>query len=181
MSKIEEIRDKFGDALRLSKFAQDRSLVKRFAGGSITREDYETYSKNGRVDEIFGHIVNANPHKMYFGFGPSFGYAEAEKLRNYMLATDVLSFMMEADVSLDLDDPKNARTKEILEQGINVYALKYNHAPPLLKPYCEHPDLKPLLERHRFEGNKTIDGPVYNPHTASKDQLDEMRDHGIGF
>lgn len=178
MSKIEEIRDKFGDALRLSKFAQDRSLVKRFTGGSITREDYETYSKNGRVDEIFGHVV---PKQGFFGLNHSFSYSDAESLRDYMLATDVLSFMMEADVSLDLDDPKNERTKEILEQGINAYALKYHHEPPLLQPYCEHPDIKPLLERHRFEGNRTIDGPVYNPRTASKDQLDEMSDHGIGF
>lgn len=176
MSKLEDIRDQFGDTLGTSKFAQDRALVKRFAGGSITREDYEIYKKNGRVDEIFGHIV---PKQGFFGLNHSFSYSDAENLRDYMLAADVLSFLMEADVSLDLDDPKNERTKEILLEGIRAYALKNDHPPLLLEPYCNHPEISAAIEHARHRD--VSDGPVYNPRTATKDQMDEMSDHGIGF
>lgn len=179
MGKFEDIRDKFGDTLGTSKFAHDRELVKRFTGGVITREDYEAYSKHGLVEEIFGHIVDANPRKMYFGLTVSYGYGDAKAVRDYMLATDVLSFLMEGDVVLDLDDPKNERTKEILLEGVRAYALKNNNPPRLMEPYCNHPELSAALAQAR--DRDVSDGPVYNPRTATRDQLDEMGDHGIGF
>jgi len=177
--KYEEIRDKFGDVIGTSKFAQDRALVKQFTGGEITREDYETYSKNGTVEDIFGHIVHANPQQRYYGFTVSYGYEQAKAVRNFMLASDVLSFMMEANVSLDLDDPKNARTKEIYLEGIQSYAMKNNKAPRVQEPYCNHPEIAAAIEG--VNRRDYTDGPVYNPKTATKDQLDEMSDNGIGF
>lgn len=180
MSFMDTFADKVGDAIGSSKFAQDRQLVKRFTGGVITREDYETYSVNGRVDEIFGHVVHANPRSMYFGLTPSYGYDDAKHVRDFMLASDVLSFLNEAGVTIDLDDPKNARTKEILLEGIHSFSLKNDRAPLLFEPYNQHPEVRAKID----EVNRLAelsDGPVYNPRTATKDQLDEMGDHGIGF
>lgn len=180
MSFIDTFADKVGDTIGSSKFAQDRQLVKRFTGGVITREDYETYKVNGRVDEIFGHVENANPHKMYFGLTPSYGYDDAKHVRDFMLAFDVLSFLNEAGVTIDLDDPKNARTKEILLEGIHSFSLKNDRAPVLFEPYNQHSEVRAAIDEcNRLAGH--TDGPVYNPRTATKDQIDEMGDHGIGF
>tara|TARA_R110001592_G_scaffold3525_17_gene20008 strand:+ start:1802 stop:2347 length:546 start_codon:yes stop_codon:yes gene_type:complete len=181
MSVISHITDKFGDALGSSKFAQDRKLVRKFAGGSITREDYEGYKKNGTVDDYFGHVLYSNPHKSFYGLTPSFGYNEAQKLRDYMLATDVLSFLKDGGVTFDLDDPKNKRTLSILTEGVTAYNIQREHPPPLMEPYCDHPSLRDLLDIFKREEQDHTDGPIYPFKTATKDQLDEMRDNGIGF
>ena len=179
MALMAKITNIFGDALQTSGFAQDKVLVKNFTGADLTRSEYETYLNIGTVDEHFGHIRKAN-NKGFFGLSHRFKFEDARDLRDYTLATEVLSFMREGGVTLDLDEPKNKGTFDILSTGVQVYALKHDSAPNLMEPYCDHPHIKDLLDEIRTR-NVANDGPVYNIRTATKDQLDEMNDRGLGY
>ncbi|PCI55356.1 MAG: hypothetical protein COB36_06950 [Alphaproteobacteria bacterium] len=179
MALMAKITNIFGDALQLSGFARDKMLVKDFTGANLTRDEYETYLNIGAVDEHFGHIRKSN-NKGFFGLTHRFQYEDARDLRDYILATEVLSFMKEGGVTLDLDASKNKGTLDILSTGVQAYALKHDSAPNLMEPYCDHPHIKDLLDEIRMR-NVANDGPVYNIRTATKDQLDEMNDRGLGY
>lgn len=179
MSIFKKLTDAFTDALQLSKFATDRSLVKKFAGASITREDYQAYSKNGLVDEYFGHIKLDSA--TYYGLDYSFTFEDAKRLSHYQLATDILSYLKEADVIIDLDDPKNKKTKDILVNGISSFILKNDRPPNLLEPYCDHPDLRALLDFGHAKQQEAEGEPRISFGRLSKEDLDNLASEGIGF
>lgn len=183
IAKMRKVRDVWGDAIGTSDFALDRRNVKEFAGVQITRENYDQYREHGTIEEMFGYIRNANPRQMYYGFGPSFGYDEAKQLSEYMRATDILSYLREFDVIIDYDDPKNRDGLKMLSDGIQAYGLRFESPPNLMEPYCDHPTLSQIIEdiaeEHRYD--KYNDGPVYPFKTATKDELDEMGEHGLGY
>lgn len=182
MKFLRKITDIFADAIRVSDFAQDKALVKELTGARISRNDYDKYKDDGTVHEYFGHINKAN-NKGFFGLTINFKYEDAQRVRDYMLATDILSLLKDSDVIIDLDEPKNKDTREILLLGVQAYALKYDHPPNLMEPYCNHPQIKGLIQDLRGEDDHedTSDGTVYNLRSATNEQLDEMNDNGMAY
>ncbi len=173
------IRD-FSDAIGVSDFAQDKKLARDIGGIRITRDDYELYSPHGLLQQIFYGMDR--PQDTHYGLVHGFSFDDADDFVKYSRATDVLHYMYEYGVTIHLNDPKQAKLVQVLDDGIEAYNRKFSHAPPLMKPYCDHEKIKPILDSIKSRNDHPDPVPRnVNIHSLTRQQLDDLADQGIGF
>lgn len=173
------IRD-FSDAIGISDFAQDQRLAKNIGGIRISRDDYELYSPHGLLQQIFYGMDR--PQDTHYGLAYGFSFDDADHFVKYSRTTDVLHYLHEHGVIIDLDDPKQSELIDVLEQGIESYSMKFGHVPPLMEPYCDHEKIKPTLDRIKTQNDHPDPIPRnVNIHSLTQQQLDDLADQGIGF